>query len=94
VAAAAGWPPRPEFLERVRGQVSAAGSPLVASMLGDLERGGRTEADHVLGDLLRRRGAAPGADRSLLRIAYVALKAQEARAAREKAGGVSPSPGA
>jgi 2-dehydropantoate 2-reductase len=94
VAAAAGWPPRPEFLERVRGQVTAAGSPLVASMLGDLERGGRTEADHVLGDLLRRRGDVPGAGRSLLRIVYLALKAQEARAAREKAGEVSPSPGA
>jgi 2-dehydropantoate 2-reductase len=52
-------------------------------MLGDVERRGRTEADHVLGDLLRRRGGAPGGDRSLLRAAYVAVKAAEARAARE-----------
>ena len=29
---------------------------MTASMLGDVERRGRTEADHILGDLLRRRG--------------------------------------
>jgi 2-dehydropantoate 2-reductase len=52
-------------------------------MLGDVERWGRTEADHVLGDLLRRRGGALDGDRSLLRVAYVAVKAAEARAARE-----------
>jgi 2-dehydropantoate 2-reductase len=52
-------------------------------MLTDLERGGRTEADHVLGDLLRRRPNVPAPDRSLLRLAYTALKAQEARAERE-----------
>jgi 2-dehydropantoate 2-reductase len=52
-------------------------------MLDDVERRGRTEADHVLGDLVRRRGVAPDGDRSLLRVAYVAVKAAEARAARE-----------
>jgi 2-dehydropantoate 2-reductase len=55
-------------------------------MLGDLERRGRTEADHILGDLLRRRGGAADGDRSLLRVACVAVKAAEARAARERAG--------
>jgi 2-dehydropantoate 2-reductase len=53
-------------------------------MLSDLERGGRTEADHILGDLLRRRGDAPAADHSLLRLGYTALKASEARMARER----------
>ena len=52
-------------------------------MLGDVERRGRTEAEHVLGDLLRRRGNAPDGSRSLLRVAYVAVKAAEARAAQE-----------
>ena len=47
-------------------------------------RGGRTEADHVLGDLLRR-GAAAGTSCPLLRLAYTAIKAYEARAAREGA---------
>ena len=52
-------------------------------MLGDVERRGRTEADHVLGDLLRRRGGGPAGGPSLLRAAYIAVKAAEARAARE-----------
>jgi 2-dehydropantoate 2-reductase len=55
----------------------------MASMLGDVERRGRTEADHIVGDLLRRRGAGD-ADRSLLSVAYIALKAAEARVARER----------
>jgi 2-dehydropantoate 2-reductase len=85
IAKAAGRPARPAFLERVRPRLFDARSTLTASMLTDLERGGRTEADHVLGDLLRRRPAAPGPDRSLLRIAYVSLKAAEARRHRERA---------
>ena len=52
-------------------------------MLGDVERRGRTEAEHVLGDLLRRRGGASDGDRPLLRVAYVAVKAAAVRAARE-----------
>jgi 2-dehydropantoate 2-reductase len=56
---------------------------MMASMLGDVERRGRTEADHILGDLLRRRGGTADGDRSLLRVAYVAVKAAEARATRE-----------
>jgi 2-dehydropantoate 2-reductase len=52
-------------------------------MLGDVERQGRTEAEHVLGDLLRRPGRASDGDRSLLPVAYVAVKAAQTRAARE-----------
>ena len=52
-------------------------------MLGDVERRGRTEADHILGDLLRRRGGDAEGDRSLLRLALVAVKAAEIRAGRE-----------
>jgi len=83
IATAAGWPPRTEFSERVRAQLTAGDSTLAASMLSDIERGGRTEADHILGDLLHRRGP-NDPDRSLLRIAYTAAKAYEARNAREK----------
>jgi len=54
-------------------------------MLVDFERRGRTEADHFLGDLLRRRVDAADGDRSLLQVAYIAVKAAEARAARESA---------
>jgi 2-dehydropantoate 2-reductase len=86
VAAAAGYPPREESLQAALGRLTDAGSAVTASMLGDVERRGRTEADHILGDLLRRRGGAADGDRSLLRMAYVAVKAAEARAAREQAG--------
>jgi len=84
IATRAGFPPRREALDRSRRMFTAAGSPLTASMLRDVERGARVEADYVLGDLLARAGAAAG-DRSMLRIAYAHLKAYEARRARETA---------
>ena len=83
IAATAGFPPRPDSLKASLGRLTDPGSAVTASMLGDVERQGRTEVEHVLGDLLRRRGGAPDGDRSLLRLAYVAVKAAQARAARE-----------
>lgn len=85
VAKAAGHPPRPEALNAALRRLTDASSAVTASMLGDVERRGRTEADHILGDLLTRRGGTPDGDRSLLRICYTAVKAAEARAARERA---------
>jgi 2-dehydropantoate 2-reductase len=52
-------------------------------MLKDIERGAAVEADHVVGDLLARSNQ----DRqslSLLRVAYLHLKAYEARRAAAK----------
>lgn len=83
IAVAAGHPPRDESLRAALGRLTNAGSTVSASMLLDLERRGRTEADHILGDLLERRGGVGGGDRSLLRVAYLAVKAGEVRAARE-----------
>ncbi len=83
VAASAGFAPRPEFLERTRNTLTAAGSPFTASMLRDIERGGRIEGDHILGDLIRR-GERSLPENSLLRLAYTHLKAYEARRAREQ----------
>jgi 2-dehydropantoate 2-reductase len=83
VAEAAGCAPRPDFVERNRALLTAAGSGLAASMLRDVERSAPTEVDHIIGDMLRRRGDAPEADQSLLRIAYTHLKAYEARRVRE-----------
>jgi 2-dehydropantoate 2-reductase len=83
VAAAAGRPPRPGPWEAAVRRLTHPESGVAASMLGDLERGGRTEADHILGDLLRRGGCPAPGDRSLLRVAYTAVKAAEARLARE-----------
>ncbi|MGO4871584.1 MAG: 2-dehydropantoate 2-reductase [Roseiarcus sp.] len=85
VAARQGFPPRPEFRERIRSMLAAPGSPLAASMLRDIERGAPTEADHILGDLLRRAEAAGGDPAPLLRTAYAHLRAYEARRAREQA---------
>ena len=44
-------------------------------MLRDMERGARIESDHILGDLLRRGSQLLSADGSLLRLAYMHLKA-------------------
>ncbi len=83
VAEGAGFAPRPEFLERAGATLTAAGSPFTASMLRDIEHGGRIEGDHILGDLIRR-GERSLPERSLLRLAYTHLKAYEARRAREQ----------
>jgi len=83
IAAEAGYPARPESLQASLRRLTNPNSVVTASMLDDVERRGRTEADHILGDLLRRRVSASGGDRSPLRMAYVAVKAAEARAARE-----------
>ncbi|TXN40326.1 oxidoreductase, partial [Methylobacterium sp. WL18] len=72
--------------ERARAQLTAEGSTFTASMLRDIENGGRIEADHVVGDLIAR-GArlAPEAAFPLLGQVYAGLKAYEARRAREAA---------
>jgi 2-dehydropantoate 2-reductase len=81
IAAGAGFAPRAAYLERTRPLLTAPGSPLMASMLRDIEKGSRTEGDHVLGDLLRR--AEHGADAALLNAAYTHVKSYEARRTRE-----------
>jgi 2-dehydropantoate 2-reductase len=86
IAAAHGFPPREAWLQRVRSMLTEPGAALTASMLRDLERGAPIEADHVIGDLLRR-GARPG-DYPMLRVVLAHLKAYEARRAREGSGGL------
>jgi 2-dehydropantoate 2-reductase len=73
----------PDVLQRIRLLLTEPGSTLTTSMLRDLERGFRTEADHVLGDLLHRQSELAVNSPSLLRIAYLHLKTYEARRARE-----------
>ena len=83
IAEAEGYAPRPAFLTWSRPLLTTPGSTFTASMLRDLEAGARIEADHVLGDLLRRRNAADPelGGMSLLQIAYIHLKTYEARRA-------------
>jgi len=82
IATANGNAARPKTLERVRVMLTERGSTFSASMLRDLEAGGRIEADHIAGDLLRR-GDEHGVPAPLLRTAYTHLKSYEARRDRE-----------
>ena len=88
IAAGQGFAPSVASRERSLRVLTAPGSPMTASMLRDIERGGPTEVEHVLGDLMRR-GGVPGHPRSLLRAAYVHVAAHELRRARA---GEAPRP--
>ena len=70
--------------ELTRSTLTGAGSTLTASMLRDIERGARTEGEHIIGDLLRR-GRWFTADTVLLPVAFAQMQAHEARCAREAA---------
>ncbi len=80
IAAANDHPLGAASSDRSRAMLTAAGSPFTASMMRDVEGGRAVEADHVVGDLLKR---ARGGDHPMLRIAYAHLKAYEARRQRE-----------
>lgn len=84
VAAAAGFPLRQPFVDFATGLFTRAGSALKASMLRDIERGGPTEGDHVLGDLADR-ARALGVATPLLDLARIHVGAYEAGRAREAA---------
>jgi len=81
IAGAAGYPPRPQALEQSRTILTTPGSTFTASMLRDIERGGPTEGDHVLGDLVAR-AAAFGVEAPLLRVAACHLQVYERRRGR------------
>lgn len=78
VGKANGYAPREKYLASVRGVLTQLGSPLEASMRRDMESGGATEADHVVGDMLQRANVA-GIDAAVLRAAYCHLQAHENR---------------
>jgi 2-dehydropantoate 2-reductase len=81
-AAHAGYPSRPNAAEATRKLLTQKGSAFSASMLRDLESGGRTEGEHIVHDMLRRTRAA-GGDATVLAIAWAHLQAREARLVRE-----------
>jgi 2-dehydropantoate 2-reductase len=83
IAAENGFNPGETAVKRSIGMLTAAGSPIAASMLRDIERGAPVEADHIIGDLLAR-GGARASDYPLLQIAYAHLRTYEARRQREK----------
>ncbi|HEX5393987.1 MAG TPA: ketopantoate reductase family protein [Rhodocyclaceae bacterium] len=69
-----------------QGLLRQAGSNNTASMLRDMEKKGATEAEHILGDMVRR-ASAKGVVTPLLNIAYSHLQAYEIRKHREKGAG-------
>jgi 2-dehydropantoate 2-reductase len=82
IAAANRFAPRPNATKIGLSILTEPGSSFTASMLRDVEQGARIEADHIVGDLLKRRAtvAAP-----LLTTAYAQLRSYEARRIREAA---------
>jgi 2-dehydropantoate 2-reductase len=84
VADAAGHPPTEASLAPYRRLATTAGSTTTASMLRDLESGQRTEAAHIVGDMLARARAA-GIEPGPLRLAWCHLQAAEQRRQREAA---------
>lgn len=78
VAQSSGHGVSDEQIAAYRKQLTERGSTLAASMLRDIERGGPTEADHILGDMVRRAGEAK-VDAPLLRLAYSHLQTYDLR---------------
>ncbi len=81
VAVAAGFPPSEAHIANARSILFAKGSPASASMLRDIQKGGRIEGDHIIGDLLRR-ARCFGLDTPLLRVANAHLQTYEAERAK------------
>ncbi len=65
----------------MRARLTDKASTLSASMLRDVERGGPVEADHIIGDMIRR-ACAKGVATPLLRLVLAHLQAYEARRKR------------
>ncbi|MGN6749367.1 MAG: 2-dehydropantoate 2-reductase [Xanthobacteraceae bacterium] len=86
IAAKNGFAPDDTAVKRSLGMLTAAGSPIAASMLRDIERGAAIEADQIIGDLLARGGGhkSSGSDYPLLQIANAHLRTYEERRRREK----------
>lgn len=78
VAGAAGHAPRDKVLAESRSRLTQPGSSFTASMLRDIERGGPTEGDHILGDLIAR-AARLGVDTPLLKVARCHIQVHERR---------------
>ncbi|HEV2098681.1 MAG TPA: 2-dehydropantoate 2-reductase [Stellaceae bacterium] len=88
IAEANGFAPPDAFMRWVENTLTETGSTFTASMARDIENHNPIEADHIIGDLIRR-GEETGSlarGTSLLRLAYTHLKAYEAREERTRSG--------
>ena len=78
IATACGYPPREPFLLQARSMLTARGSSMTSSMYRDMSKGGRVEADQILGDLIER-GRNLGIAAPLVEAACVSLSVYQAR---------------
>lgn len=78
IAKAFGHIPYPDNLNDYKSQLTALGSSSTSSMLRDIEQKRKTEADHILGDMVRR-AELHGIDAPLLKISYSHVQAYEIR---------------
>lgn len=78
VASNAGHGPRPEARDLALGFLTQKGSAMSASMMRDLEAGGPTEGEHIVGDMVRRARAA-GLAAPVMRTALAHLQAYDIR---------------
>ena len=81
VAASEGHAPSDKVRASVQTMLTTKGSKSVASILGDMEKGGAVEAKQIVGDMLGRARKA-GIAAPNLRFAYAHLQTYEARRAR------------
>lgn len=78
VAGSEGFRPSDKVLADTRAMMTAPGSDNTASMLRDLENGGRTEHEHLLGDMLAR-AKTHEIEAPMLSVALAHMQAYEAR---------------
>lgn len=76
IATAAGFVPRPAFIEFDTTLFTTKNSPLKASMLRDIERGSVTEGEHILGNMVSR-ARSFGIETPLLDLARIHVAAYE-----------------
>jgi 2-dehydropantoate 2-reductase len=80
IATAEGYPPRAAAVEFARNRLTDSEGTWSASMMRDLEAGGRVEGDHIVGWMLER-ARKHGIEDTILALAYTNLKTYEARRA-------------
>jgi 2-dehydropantoate 2-reductase len=81
VVKAVGSPPSDSFLSATREQITAKGSPLASSMYRDVQKQKPTEAETIIGDLVRHAQKAH-IDVPLLSAAYTHLSVYQAQLSR------------
>lgn len=78
VAEKSGHPLSQAWFDETLSLLTREGSTFTASMLRDIERGGRIEGEHIVGDM-RRRAEALAVPHDILRVVYTHLQAYENR---------------